>query len=339
MIMNYYLNPTFPTLRMRRLRENPTLRKMLTQTHLSPDCFIYPVFVKHGKNLRIPVRSMPNVFQFSIDQLILETQELINCGISAILIFGIPEKKDELASEAYDENGVVQTAIKILKKEFPQLYLITDVCLCGYTIHGHCGIIKSRPDGSWYVDNDRSLELLVKVAISHAYAGADMIAPSDMMDGRIKAIREGLDKAGYTHIPIMAYAVKFASSFYGPFREAAESAPQFGTRETYQLNPANNKEALREAAIDIMEGADIIMVKPALAYLDIIYQVKHTFGYPTAAYAVSGEYSMIIAAGQNGWIDTQAALWETHLAIRRAGADLIITYAAPFLCKKMKQFL
>ncbi len=335
--MNGISLPNFPTLRMRRIRENPVLQSMLTETRLSPDIFIYPLFVRHGKGIRQPVPSMPGVAQLSIDTLLQETEQAIQAGVRAVLLFGIPAQKDEQASEAYAEDGIVQQAVRALKGSFPELLVITDVCLCEYTSHGHCGIVRQRSGGQWYVDNDSTLELLARTAVSHVAAGADMVAPSDMMDGRIGAIRKALDQAGYSHIPILSYAAKYASSFYGPFREAAESAPKFGDRRSYQMNPANGDEALREVALDIQEGADLIMVKPALAYLDILYRVKTTFGYPTVAYAVSGEFSMIKAAAEKGWLDERAIVFECLTAIRRAGADLIITYFAPQVCRWLQE--
>jgi porphobilinogen synthase len=279
---------------------------------------------------------MPGVFQLSPDELVKEATGALSVGVPAILLFGIPERKDERASGAYARNGIVQQAVRLLKKELPSLLVITDVCLCEYMSHGHCGLVaKGSRDGR--VLNDPTLKLLARSAVSHAEAGADLMAPSDMMDGRVRAIRQALDAAGFTDTPIMSYAAKFASAFYGPFREAAESAPHFGDRRSYQMNPANAEEALREVALDIQEGADIVMVKPALAYLDILHRVKATFGYPTAAYAVSAEYSMIKAAGERGWIDEKAVLLESHLAMRRAGADILITYAAREIARWLKE--
>jgi porphobilinogen synthase len=284
---------------------------------------IYPLFVRPGKGVKNPIGSMPGCYQFSIDELTKEAKEVKELGIPGIILFGIPERKDETASEAYDDNGVIQKAVRALKKAVPDLLIITDVCLCEYTSHGHCGLVK---DG--VILNDPTLELLARQALSHVKAGADMVAPSDMMDGRVKAIRERLDEEGYSHIPIMAYSAKYASTFYGPFREAAESPPQFGDRASYQMDPANSDEALREVALDIEEGADIVMVKPALGYLDIIYRVKERFGVPVAAYNVSGEYAMIKAAAQLGWINGEGAMQEALLSIKRAGADIILTYFA-----------
>jgi porphobilinogen synthase len=296
---------------------------MVRETSLSPKNFIYPLFVAPGKDKAQPVSSMPGVAQLSVDRAVQECHEANSLGIPAVILFGLPERKDPLGSEAYDDSGVVQQAIRAIKDKLPQLLVITDVCLCEYTDHGHCGVIKNGD-----VDNDSTLELLVKEALSHARAGADMVGPSDMMDGRVGAIRRGLDENGFSHTAIMAYAAKYASGFYGPFREAAESTPQFGDRRSYQMDPANADEALREVEMDIREGADIVMVKPAMAYLDIVYRVKQKFGYPVAAYNVSGEYSMIKAAGQNDWIDEQRIMMEVLYAIRRAGADMILTYFA-----------
>jgi porphobilinogen synthase len=284
---------------------------------------IFPLFVRPGKGVKNPIGSMPGCYQFSIDELTKEVKEVKELGIPGIILFGIPERKDETASEAYDDSGVIQKAVKALKKTFPDLMIITDVCLCEYMSHGHCGLVK---DG--VILNDPTLELLVRQALSHVRAGADMVAPSDMMDGRVRAIRERLDQEGYSHIPIMAYSAKYASTFYGPFREAAESPPQFGDRTSYQMDPSNCDEALREVALDLEEGADIVMVKPALGYLDIIYRVKERFGVPVAAYNVSGEYAMIKAAARLGWIDGESAMQETLLSIKRAGADIILTYFA-----------
>jgi porphobilinogen synthase len=320
----------FPAYRPRRLRRNETLRQLIRETTLTPGNLIYPLFVGPGTNVLRPISSMPGIAQFSQDRAILECREAAALGIQAVILFGIPENKDPVGSEAYIGDGVVQQAIKAIKQAVPTLLVVTDVCLCEYTDHGHCGVIK---DGA--VDNDSTLELLAKEALSHAQAGADIIAPSDMMDGRVGAIRRALDNHGFDQIPIMAYAAKYASGFYGPFREAAESTPQFGDRRSYQMDPANADEALREVALDIQEGADIIMVKPALAYLDIIYRVKQKFGYPVAAYNVSGEYSMIKAAGINGWIDEERIMLEVLFSIRRAGADMILTYFAKQLARAL----
>jgi porphobilinogen synthase len=313
----------FPRYRPRRLRRNERIREMVRETSLAPTNLIYPLFVAPGKDKAQPVSSMPGVAQLSVDRAVQECQDASSLGIPAVILFGLPEHKDPLGSEAYDDGGVVQQAIRAIKDKLPQLLVITDVCLCEYTDHGHCGVIKNGD-----VDNDSTLELLVKEALSHARAGADMVGPSDMMDGRVGAIRRALDENGFSRTAIMAYAAKYASGFYGPFREAAESTPQFGDRRSYQMDPANANEALREVEMDIREGADIVMVKPAMAYLDIVYRVKQKFGYPVAAYNVSGEYSMIKAAGQNDWIDEQRIMMEVLYAIRRAGADMILTYFA-----------
>jgi len=315
---------SFPISRMRRLRANDTIRSMVRETHLTAADFIYPLFVTFGDNKRIPINSMPGSYQLSVDKLLPEIEEIHALGIPAVLLFGIPEHKDSQASSGYDEHGVVQEATRAIKSAFPDLLVVTDVCLCEYMDHGHCGIVE--PDGT--VNNDASLELLAREALSHVQAGADIVAPSDMMDGRVGHIRKVLDGEGYAHIPIMSYAAKYASAFYGPFREAAESAPRFGNRKTYQMDPANVLEALREVELDIKEGADIVMVKPALAYLDVLKAVKDKFAYPTAAYNVSGEYAMVKAAGAQGWIDEEAVMLEILTAIKRAGADIIITYAA-----------
>ncbi len=313
----------FPIHRLRRLRKNETIRRMVRETSLSPDDFIYPLFVTFGKNIKKAISSMPDCFQESIDEVVKSAKEVYSLGIPSVILFGIPEYKDEMGSSAYDENGVVQNAIKAIKDVVPELFVITDVCLCEYTIHGHCGIVKNGE-----VQNDPTLELLAKEAVSHARAGADMIAPSDMMDGRIGAIRDALDDEGFENIPIMAYSAKYASAFYGPFREAAESAPMFGDRRSYQMDPANRREALREVALDIEEGADIVMVKPALSYLDIISDVRNAFDIPVAAYNVSGEYSLVKAASRLGWIDEERIMMEILTSIKRAGADLILTYFA-----------
>jgi len=322
----------FPIHRPRRLRKNETIRKMVRETSISPDDFIYPLFVTYGRGIKKEISSMPGCFQESIDKIVKHAKELYSLGIPSIMLFGIPEHKDKIGSGAYDEHGVVQNAIRAIKNKVPELYVITDVCLCEYTNHGHCGVIK---DG--IVQNDPTLELLSKEAVSHAKAGTDMVAPSDMMDGRVKAIRQALDEEGFPEIPIMSYAAKYASAFYGPFREAAESTPQFGDRRSYQMDPANRREALREISLDIEEGADIIMVKPALAYLDIISDAKDTFDVPVAAYNVSGEYSLVKAAGKLGWIDEQRVMMEILTSIKRAGADLIITYFAKDAAKLLNK--
>ncbi len=313
----------FPLYRPRRLRRNQRFRELIRETSLEPRNFIYPLFVAPGRDRAEPISSMPGVAQLTVDRAVRECREVNDLGISAVILFGIPEHKDAVGTEAYADDGIVQQAIRAIKESVPELLVITDVCLCEYTDHGHCGVVQ---DGD--VDNDSTLELLAREALSHARAGADIVAPSDMMDGRVAAIRKLLDANGLAQTPIMAYAAKYASGFYGPFREAAESTPQFGDRRSYQMDPANADEALREVELDIREGADIVMVKPALAYLDIIYRVKQKFGYPLAAYNVSGEYSMIKAAGHNGWIDEQRIMMEVLFAIRRAGADMILSYFA-----------
>lgn len=314
----------FPIHRPRRLRRTESIRRMVRETILRPDDFIYPLFVVAGSGIKKPISSMPGCFQESVDEVVKTAKDIHSLGIPAVILFGIPEHKDELGSEAYDPHGVVQTAIKAIKDTVPDLMVITDVCMCEYTSHGHCGVVK---DGE--VLNDPTLELLQKEALSHAQAGADMVAPSDMMDGRVAAIRGILDSEGFSHIPIMSYAAKYASAFYGPFREAAESAPQFGDRRSYQMDPPNRREALKEVALDIEEGADIVMVKPALSYLDVISDVKENFDLPVAAYNVSGEYSLVKAAAQLGWIDHDRVMLEILTSIKRAGADMILTYFAP----------
>jgi porphobilinogen synthase len=326
----------FPALRPRRLRQSAALRRMVSETRLHPSQLVLPLFARFGRKLRRPVDSMPGVFQLSPDELLKEAAEANQVGVPAVLLFGIPDKKDDRASGAYAQNGIVQQAVRLLKKELPQLMVITDVCLCEYMAHGHCGIVKQGKSGATIL-NDSSLKLLARTAASHVEAGADMVAPSDMMDGRVGAIRRQLDESGFTDTPIMSYAAKYASAYYGPFREAAESAPKFGDRRSYQMDAANSDEALREVALDLQEGADIVMVKPALAYLDILHRVKKAFGYPTAAYSVSGEYSMIKAAGERGWIDERAVMLESLLAMRRAGADILITYAARDVARWLKE--
>ena len=318
----------FPAYRPRRLRKSEKLRQLIRETTLTAGNLIYPLFVGPGTNVVRPVSSMPGVAQLSVDRAILESREAADLGIPAVILFGIPETKDALGSEASIRDGVVQQTVRAIKDNVPDLLVVTDVCLCEYTDHGHCGLIKNGA-----VDNDSTLELLAQQAVSHAEAGADIVAPSDMMDGRVGAIRRTLDSNGFDQIAVMAYAAKYASGFYGPFREAAESTPQFGDRRSYQMDPANTDEALREVELDIQEGADIVMVKPALAYLDVIYRVKEQFGYPVAAYNVSGEYSMIKAAGINGWIDEERVMLEVLLSIRRAGADMILTYFAKELAR------
>ncbi len=313
----------FPRLRLRRLRYNPIVRDMVRETHLRTDDLIYPLFVVPGSGIKNEVKSMPGVFQMSIDVLVEECKEVRDLGIPAIILFGIPEHKDEMGSEAYDPEGIVQRAVRAIKKEVKDLVVITDVCMCEYTSHGHCGIVR---DGE--ILNDETIELLAREAITHVEAGADIVAPSDMMDGRVQAIRQGLDAKGYVKTPIMSYAVKYASGYYGPFRDAAESAPAFGDRRSHQMDIANTDEALREAKSDIEEGADIIMVKPAGPYLDVIRRVKDNFNIPLAAYQVSGEYSMIKAAGKLDWIDEERVMIESLIGIKRAGADMILTYFA-----------
>ncbi|MDR2714604.1 MAG: porphobilinogen synthase [Coriobacteriales bacterium] len=314
----------YPEYRPRRLRANASIRAMMCETRLSASDFIYPLFVKPGKGLRDEVSSMPGVYQVSLDKLEAEITELVELGILAVILFGLPENKDALGSEAYDDHGIVQEAIRTIKASHPDFYVITDVCLCEYTHHGHCGIV----DENGAVLNDQTLELLAKEAVSHARAGADMVAPSDMMDGRVAALRTALDANGFESVPIMAYSAKYASGYYGPFREAADSTPAFGDRRAYQMDPANGDEALREVALDIGEGCDVVIVKPALAYMDIIRRVKDEFGYPVVAYNVSGEYAMVKAAAAQGWIDEQRVVMETMTGFKRAGAQLIISYHA-----------
>ena len=318
--------------RPRRLRSSETIRKMVRENHLHLEDLIYPMFVMFGEKQKVPVSSMPGVYNYSLDEYLVALKEVVESGISAILLFGIPEAKDAVGSGAYAQNGIIQEAVRLTKKHYPQLYVITDVCLCEYTDHGHCGIVHEGK-----ILNDPTLELLAKTAVSHAQAGADMVAPSDMMDGRVAAIRRALDEAGFTDVPIMSYAAKFASAFYGPFREAAGSAPQFGDRRTYQMDPANGNEAMLETALDIQEGADVIIVKPALAYGDITYRTKEQFGLPIAAYNVSGEYAMVKAAAEKGWIDEKRVVMESLLSMKRAGADLIITYHALDVARWLKE--
>ncbi|MDA0837336.1 MAG: porphobilinogen synthase [Planctomycetota bacterium] len=321
----------FPAHRPRRLRSNENLRRMVREYSLSVDDFIYPLFVRPGQGERRPIASMPGQFQLSIDEIVKEAEESLSLGVPAILLFGIPADKDAVGSEAYDPNGIVCEAVRAVKEAVPEIVVITDVCLCEYTDHGHCGVVhrKERQGREELViDNDATLKLLVKESVAHGEAGADMVAPSDMMDGRIGAIRNGLDEAGFHDLPIMAYSAKYASAFYGPFREAAESPPQFGDRSTYQMDPPNSDEAIREVELDIQEGADIVMTKPALAYMDITRRVKDTFNIPIATYNVSGEYAMVKAAAANGWIDEKRVVLEMLTGFRRAGADLILTYWA-----------
>ena len=314
----------FPATRLRRLRKTGVVRDMVRETELGPSQLVYPMFVELGTDSRTPVEAMPGVERLSISHAVEEAGEVSALGIPAVLLFGIPAEKDEQASGAYDEEGVVQLAVRAIKEAHPQLVVITDVCLCEYTSHGHCGVV--RPDG--VVDNDLSLELLAKTAISHAAAGADAVAPSDMMDGRVGALRSQLDAEGHSETPIIAYSAKFASAFYGPFREAVESTPAFGDRRSYQMDPANSNEAVREALLDVEEGADVVMVKPALPYLDVVRRVKEATRVPVAAYNVSGEYAMVKAAAAAGYLDERATVLESITAIRRAGADLVITYHA-----------
>ncbi len=313
----------FPNKRLRRLRYNPLVREMVRETELSKNDFIYPLFVVPGEKIKNEVKSMPGVYQLSIDNLAEECKEVASIGIPAVILFGIPAHKDEKGSEAYDPNGIIQRAVRAIKSEVKNLVVITDVCMCEYTSHGHCGVLDGEE-----ILNDETITLLAKEAVSHAEAGADIIAPSDMMDGRVAAIRKALDEKGFTKIPVLSYAAKYASGYYGPFRDAAESTPAFGDRRSHQMDIRNANEALREVETDIEEGADMVMVKPAGAYLDIIYRVKQKFGLPTAAYQVSGEYAMIKAAGRNNWIDEERVMIESLIAIKRAGADMILTYFA-----------
>lgn len=305
---------------------------MLRETSLRPSDFIYPLFITEGKGVRKEIGSMPGCYQESVDKALENAKETLSLGVPAVLLFGIPDHKDEVGSSAYDPNGIIQRAVKELKNKYPELYVITDVCLCEYTSHGHCGVVEKGE-----VLNDPTVELLVKEALSHARAGADMVAPSDMMDGRIAAIRDALDEEGLSSVPIMSYAAKYASAFYGPFREAAESTPQFGDRRAYQMDPPNRREAIKEVELDIEEGADIVMVKPALAYLDIISDIKDAFDLPVAAYNVSGEYSLVKAAGRLGWVDEERVMMESLVSIKRAGADIILTYFAKDAAKVLNR--
>lgn len=309
--------------RPRRLRQNTTIRNMIAETSVSPDCLVYPMFVVEGEGVKEEISSMPNQFRFSIDELLKEIETFGPLGLKSVLLFGIPDHKDEMASEAYGENSIVQRAVRAIKAKFPEIYVICDVCLCEYMSHGHCGVIKDHD-----VDNDSTLELLAKTAVSQVAAGADMVAPSDMMDGHITAIREALDEAGFTNTPIMGYSAKFASAYYGPFRDAADSAPHFGNRKTYQMDVRNGREAMHEVELDLEEGADIVMVKPGLAFLDVLRGAAEISNVPVAVYNVSGEYSMVKAAGKMGWIDEDAIIRENMIAFKRAGADIIITYHA-----------
>jgi porphobilinogen synthase len=322
----------FPIHRPRRLRSNNVLRKMVRETTLSPEDLIYPLFVTFGKGVRKKISSMPGCFQMSVDEIVKEANKAYKLGVPAIILFGIPEHKDARASQAYSPQGVVQQAIRAIKAKVPDLIVITDVCLCEYTDHGHCGIIKKGK-----VLNDPTLELLAKEALSHVKAGADIVAPSDMMDGRVAVIRDALDSGGFDEIPIISYSAKYSSAFYGPFREAAESTPAFGDRRSYQMDPANRREAIKEVALDIEEGADIVMVKPAMSYMDIIADIKDAFDLPVAAYNVSGEYSMIKAAAKLGWIDETKVMMELLLSFKRAGADLIFTYHAVEASKELNK--
>lgn len=318
--------------RHRRLRANAAMRALVKETYLHKEDLIYPLFIIEGENVKNPVSSMPGVFQLSLDNLATEVDEIVDLGIRAVLLFGIPAEKDAVGSGAYHDHGIVQKATRLIKERHPELLVIADTCLCEFTDHGHCGVVEGEQ-----ILNDPSLNLLAQTAISQAEAGADIIAPSNMMDGFVTAIRAGLDAAGFEHIPIMSYAVKYASSYYGPFREAAEGAPKFGDRKTYQMDPSNRMEAIREATSDVEEGADFLIVKPALAYMDIIRDVKNNFPVPVVAYNVSGEYSMVKAAAQNGWIDEKSVVMETLLGMKRAGSDLIITYHAKDVCRWLEE--
>ena len=336
--MKSHLPGQFPTLRPRRLRQSAAIRALISETRLSASQLVLPMFVRSGKRLRRPVSAMPGVCQLSPDEALKDAEKAHRAGVSAVLLFGIPNVKDGKASGAYATNGIVQQTVRLLKEKLPEMLVITDVCLCEYMDHGHCGLVQKTGSAAKIL-NDETLRILAETAASHCAAGADMVAPSDMMDGRVRAIRERLDHEGFVDVPIMAYSAKYASAFYGPFREAAESAPKFGDRRTYQMDPANALEALHEVSLDLQEGADIVMVKPGLAYLDIIYRIKNEFRCPTAAYSVSGEYSMIKAAAKNGWIDERAATYESLLAMRRAGADILITYAAEEVAGWLKKGL
>src|SRR3990172_4573055 len=322
----------FPSYRPRRLRRNETLRRMVRETRLSVDNLIRPLFVVPGRDVFRPIQSMPGVAQLSVDRTVEECRAIADLGVPAVILFGIPERKDATGSEAYRDDGIIPQAVRAIKAALPDLVVITDVCLCEYTDHGHCGVVV---DGD--VDNDATIDLLAKEALAHAQAGADVVAPSDMMDGRVGAIRDALDEEGFDQIPIMSYAAKFASGFYGPFREAAQSTPQFGDRRSYQMDPPNSREAVREVALDIAEGADIVMVKPALSYLDIIHQVKQAFNLPVAAYNVSGEFSMVKAGAKLGWIDGDRVLMEILTSIKRAGAHMILTYHAKEAAKLLQK--
>ncbi|MDQ0110859.1 porphobilinogen synthase [Paenibacillus harenae] len=328
---------SFPIVRNRRLRRSAGLRSLVRETALSANDFIYPLFVTYGENVKEEIPSMPGVYHFSMDRLEEEIRDVVASGIQSVLMFGVPEHKDAVGTSAYDSNGIMQQAIRAIKGWAPELVVIADTCLCGFTDHGHCGVVHVDEHSCATVDNDASLELLVRTAISQAEAGADIIAPSNMMDGFVHAIRGGLDEAGYSDIPILAYSVKYASAFYGPFRDAAHSAPQFGDRKTYQMDPANVREALREAESDVAEGADMLMVKPALAYLDVVRLLKENYDVPVVAYNVSAEYSMVKAAAANGWINEKAIVLETLTGMKRAGADIIITYHAKDAARWLKE--
>jgi porphobilinogen synthase len=326
----------FPKNRMRRLRSSPSMRRLVRKTSVSVDDLVYPLFVREGEGIKEPIKSMTGCYHFSPDTIAAEAAEVASLGIPAVLLFGLPGRKDEIGSEAWAENGVVQQAIREIKKAAPELLVVTDVCLCEFTSHGHCGVIKACPEhgrGNGRIDNDPTCELLAKMALSHAQAGADIVAPSDMMDGRVRYVREALEENGFENVAIMSYAAKYASAFYGPFRDAAESTPSFGDRRTYQMDPPNADEAMAEIALDIEEGADIVIVKPALAYLDIICRARQRFDCPIAAYNVSGEYMMVNAAGAEGLVDREATMMEILTAIKRAGADIVITYFAKELGK------
>jgi len=346
----------YPSYRPRRLRQFEQFRRLIRETRLAVDQLVMPLFVRSGKNVRAPIPSIPGQFQLSVDQLVKECQELQAHRLPAVLLFGIAQSKDEKASQAYAKDGVIQQAVQAVKAQVPELVVITDVCLCAYMSHGHCGVVRShlpqpkskskskkpkapvpQSERDFTIDNDATLELLAKTAVSHAQAGADMVAPSDMMDGRVGAIRKTLDEAGFSQVPIMSYAAKFASTLYAPFREAVDSTPAFGDRKSHQLDVANVEEALREVALDLEEGADIVMVKPALAYLDVIYRIKERFGHPVAAFSVSGEYAMVKAASARGWLIERPTWLEILLAIRRAGADLIVTYWAKEAAKLLQE--
>ncbi|HEY2866313.1 MAG TPA: porphobilinogen synthase [Pyrinomonadaceae bacterium] len=329
--MNDFIQAGFPVTRLRRLRKSAALRDMFRETALSSADFIYPLFIVEGENVKKEISSMPSQYQLSVDSALRECEELTDLNLKSIMLFGIPNEKDEVGSGAYADDGIIQTAARAIKERFPEMIVVTDVCLCEYTSHGHCGVVEGG-----YVHNDKTLELLAKEAVSHAQSGADIIAPSDMMDGRIGAIRTALDANGFSDTPIMAYSAKYSSAFYGPFREAAESTPQFGDRKTYQMDYGNSDEAMREIALDIQEGSDIVMVKPALSYLDVIRRAKDNFNMPICAYNVSGEYSMVKAAAQNGWLDGEKVMMEILTSIKRAGADVIITYFAKEAARLLK---